>query len=103
MKKKPTKKQQTPNPEPVAQPAPPPAATADITTLAQLTALVADPNVSCPPWPNKRIAVACPLCGETHANPISYVGRLARRGRATADELRWLTQHLEAAGIAVPA
>jgi hypothetical protein len=102
MKKKPTKKQQVPNSEPATRPAPS-VATADTTTLAQLTALVADPTVSCPPWPNKRIAVACPLCGETHANPISYVGRLARRGTATPDELRWLTQHLEAAGIAVPA
>ena len=98
-RKKTTKKQQS-STEPVPQPAP--KAPGESTALAQLAALTADVT-ACGPWPNKRIAVACPLCGETHASPVAYVGRLARRGTATPDELRWLREHLTASGLQIPA
>lgn len=101
-KSKKSKKQQptsTPTPQPAPEIQQPPVT--ESTALAELAALTAD--VTCPPWPNKRIAVACPLCGETHASPVAYVGRLARRGTATPDELRWLREHLTASGVQIPA
>lgn len=114
MKKKQPKKQ--PKPGPAPQPSAPasapsspsttspttPEAVADSTALAQLAALTTA-DVTCPPWPNKRIAIECPLCHETHASPVSYIGRLVRRGSATADEIRWLREHLTASGIQIPA
>ena len=103
-KSKPAKQTTTlaPAPQPAAQPspAPPPEAIGDTTALAQLAPLA---DVSCPPWPNRRIAVVCPVCKESHASPAAYITRLVRRGSATAAELAWLREHLAASGIQVPA
>lgn len=100
-------KKQT-KPEPASQPGPEtaprrePEAVADAAILAQLAALTADVT-ACGPWPNRRIAVVCPVCNESHASPVAYITRLVRRGSASADEIRWLRQHLTASGIQVPA
>jgi hypothetical protein len=73
------------------------------TDMAALLQLTANPNVTLPPWPNRRVVARCPLCGKDHQSPLAYVGRLARRGSPTAAEIAWLREHLSAAGIHVAA
>jgi hypothetical protein len=76
---------------------------AGVTLHVALLRIAEDPALSLPPWPNRRVLAKCPVCGEEHQSPLTFLGRLARKGIATADELAWMVKHLEAAGIQIPA
>ncbi|OFW04605.1 MAG: hypothetical protein A3H96_09455 [Acidobacteria bacterium RIFCSPLOWO2_02_FULL_67_36] len=96
-------KKQTTKPESAPQPAPAAPAQTVVTDASALLALASDPTVTVPGWKDRRTLAVCELCGEQHQSPLSYLGRVARRGAATKEELDWLTRHLQAAGVALPA